>query len=113
MDISDSAGDVTKLYGGPGNNIFRHLNSSGAEFGENGGFVLPEDTFIYGGEGNDKVEIFNGIARASLKDMFIDLGDGNDKTSGGSYFKRVVLNAGLGNDIIYGFSGHKFVEGEE
>ena len=38
--------------------------------------MLAEDTFIFGGEGDDKVEIFNGIARTSTKDIYIDLGDG-------------------------------------
>jgi hypothetical protein len=57
------------------------------------------------GAGNDQVYLGGSIYRDSV----IELGDGNDRASGGR--RSDVINGGNGNDVIYGNNGNDVIDG--
>ena len=60
---------------------------------------MSTDTYLYGDAGNDKFQEFVGI---DANNLYLYGGEGNDKISGGAGFATASLDAGEGDDVVYG-----------
>lgn len=61
--------------------------------------------FVYGYGGDDKIQISQGINF----ETFVYAGDGNDKVYSGA--TRSIIDGGRGNDILYGYLGNDVIKG--
>lgn len=89
-----------------------HLAVAGAIWGESGDDTLRiADSFrgqIYGGEGNDHLEISGACADAD-----IDAGSGDDRIDASASSYGVFARAGTGNDTVFGSQYDDRIYGEE
>lgn len=99
--IYDTTGSADTIYGGDGNDQIWGEDGDDRIFGGNGA-----DT-IYGGDGNDYIEYGEGA------DLVYG-GDGNDiidDIGNTAYTIGSTIDAGAGNDIVWGTSGADSISG--
>ncbi len=107
-DTIYSLGNGVTIYGGDGDDsIYNRYGGDVAIYGGNGNDTII-DTFgwvsIYGGAGNDKISLGTGLVNSDFTD--INAGTGNDTVYGmeDSHAFNYMYASGDGNDVIYNYN---------